>query len=316
MFGKPLNPSSVKDILVISLSNIGDVVLICPVIDVLLRDFTSASVHVIVGPKASSLLEGHPRLHVIVYDKHMPWPDQCRWFLGLRRERFDLIVDLRNTVLPFLLNARARTWPQIMPIQGHLRQKHLDRLRSVHPFSDENAPPKAIVPQPVSDGVTPAGQFAVIASSAADSAKRWTVEGFAQAADFIAGKGMAVVFTGGDGDRQRIDDIRRRMKNPSLSLAGQLNLRELAFVLGKARFAVVHDSGAMHIAGYVHTPVIALFGPTDEKESGPQDPRSAVVRRNAHCPRCLDPGARRVAHQCMAAIQAQDVIDAIQTKFF
>jgi heptosyltransferase-2 len=313
MFGELLAPSLVKNILVFSHSNIGDVVASCPVIDVLCRDFPSARVNVIVGPKAVTLLEGNPRLRVIVYDKHMPWPDQCRWFLKLRRERFDLIVDLRNTILPFVLNARVRT-PLQMPSREHMSRKHLDRLRTVHHFSDENVPRTAIVPKPLAGDVLPKGKFVVIAPSAADSAKRWTADGFVEVADFIAAKGMAVVFTGGALETELIEGMRRRMKNPSLSLAGRLDLRELAFVLGQALFAVAHDSGAMHIACYFGVPVIALFGPTDDTKSGPQDPRSVVIRRNGSCPRCLNPHSR-VPHQCMAAIQAQDVIDVIQNKF-
>ena len=315
MFGKPLDPNSVKNILVISLTNIGDVVLTCPVADILLRDFPSARVTVITGPNAAALLEGNARLRVVTYNKHMGLLDQVRWFLGLRRTRFDLIVDLRNTALPFLISARGRTWPQIMSIKGHLRQKHLERLRTVHHFSNDHALCAAIVPKPLADGVLPAGPFVLIAPTAADSAKRWTEDGFAKVADFIASKELAVVFTGGAQDRQTIDNIHRHMKNPSISLAGQLDLRELAFALSKAAFAIVHDSGAMHIAGYFHVPVIALYGPTDDKQSGPLDHRSVVIRRNDHCPRCLNPQARGVPHQCMAAIQAQDVIDVIQNKF-
>src|SRR3989338_394132 len=313
MSGKPLEPSSVKNILVFSHSNIGDVVASCPVLDVLCRDFPSARVNVIVGPKAVTLLEGNGRLRVTVYDKHMPWPDQCRWFLKLRRERFDLIVDLRHTILPFVLNARART-PLQMPSREHMNRKHLDRLRTVHRFSDENVPRTAIVPKPLAHDVLPKGKFAVIAPSAADSAKRWTADGFVEVADFIAAKGMAVVFTGGAAETELIEGMRRRMKNPSLSLVGQLDLRELAFVLSKAAFVVAHDSGAMHIACYFGVPVIALFGPTDHTKSGPRDPKSVVIRRNGSCPRCLNPRSR-APHQCMAAIQAQDVIDVIQNKF-
>jgi len=202
-----------------------------------------------------------------------------------------------------------------MPSREHMNRKHLDRLRTVHHFSDENVPRLAIVPKPLANDVLPKGRFVVIAASAADSAKRWTADGFVEVADFIAAKDVAVVFTGGAAETEFIEGMRRRMKKPSLSLAGRLDLRELAFVLGKAAFAVVHDSGAMHIACYLGVPVVALFGPTDHTKSGPQDPRSVVIRRNGSCPRCLNPRSH-VPHQCMAAIQAQDVIDVIQNKFF
>src|SRR5438128_14496 len=129
MSGKPLDHSLIKNILVISLSNIGDVILTCPAIDILCRDFPSAQVTVVIGPKAATLLEGNARLRVVVYDKHMPWAGQWHWFNTMRRECFDLVVDLRNTLLPFFLNTRVRTRPQGQSFKGHMRQKHLDRLR-------------------------------------------------------------------------------------------------------------------------------------------------------------------------------------------
>ncbi len=312
--GKRLNNSSIKNILVISLSNIGDVVASCPVIDVLCRDFPSARVSVVAGPKTVTLLEGNPKLEVIAYDKHMPWIQQIGWFLKLRRQHFDMVVDLRNTILPLVLNTRTRTAWQWVPSREHMSRKHLDRLATVHSFSDTIAPRVSLVPTPIGPDILPKGKFVVISPGAADSAKRWPAERFAGVADFIAARGFAVVFTGGVQDIDLIEGIRRGMKNPSLSLAGTLDLRQTAFVVNQAAFAVVHDSGLMHIAGYLGIPVIALYGPTDHTKSGPMDPRSVVIRRNGTCPRCLNP-QNDVPHQCMAAITVEDVVHVIKQKF-
>ena len=64
-----LDKSKVKKILVISLSNIGDVVLTFPVIDILKRDFPDAQVSVVIGPKGQELLAGNPFIRSYVFNK-------------------------------------------------------------------------------------------------------------------------------------------------------------------------------------------------------------------------------------------------------
>ena len=66
-----------------------------------------------------------------------------------------------------------------------------------------------------------------------------------------------------------IDDIQGRMKTPSVSLAGKINLRQLAFVLKKCSWVLTHDSGVMHLACYFNVPVVALWGPTDINKYAP-----------------------------------------------
>ena len=70
MFYKLYKNSSVKNILVITLSNIGDAVLTAPVVDILLRDFPSAQLSLVLGAKTASLFEGNPRISRLhVFDK-------------------------------------------------------------------------------------------------------------------------------------------------------------------------------------------------------------------------------------------------------
>lgn len=293
MFGRLCTNSPVKDILVVSLSNIGDVVLTCPVIDVLLRDFPSADITVIVGPKAKTLFEGHPRIKINIYEKRLPWWGQARWFLSLAKNKFDVIVDLRQSALGLFLSHRWRTPLFPKAFNGHMGAKHFERLKSVYPEFILPCERLVLIPKPVAS-LPPRG-YVVLAPGAADSAKRWHPSGFVQVADVLAGQGHSIVFVGDAGDASIVDGICRGMKNPSVSLAGKLDLRELAFVLQQAAFAVTHDSGPMHLACYFNVPVIVLWGPTDINKYGPWSPRSAVVRGQGP----------------MASITAEDVLRGI-----
>src|SRR5260370_30076194 len=109
MCAKLSKKSAPKRILVVSMTNIGDVVLTCPVIDILCRDFPLARMDVVVGPKAVSLFEGNPYLRVKMFDKRAPLRQKFTWFSNLRMERYDCVVDLRRTMLPILLVPRYAT---------------------------------------------------------------------------------------------------------------------------------------------------------------------------------------------------------------
>ncbi len=311
MFAKLYKNSSVKEILVFSLSNLGDVILTCPVIDVLLRDFPEARVSVIVAPKGDTLFISHPRITTIVYDKHAPFTAKRQWLAALRKTHFDVLIDLRQTALGLLVPCRWCTPFFPVPFDGHLELKHLARLKAVYPEASPVKERLAIIPKPTAavDGLS---GYVVLAPGAADSAKRWGPSGFVAVADFLAAQGRQVMFVGGPAEEELVKKIRAEMKHPSLSVVSKTDLRELAFVLTKARFAVTHDSGAMHLASYFGVPVVALFGPTDPYFSRPWSSGSKVVHPNTDCPRCARPKDHGIKHTCMGAITVEDVIDAVR----
>ena len=153
--------------------------------------------------------------------------------------------------------------------------------------------------------------FVVIAPGAADSAKRWHSQGFAAVADHLSAT-QRIVFVGDAKDAAIIDDIQGRMKSSSLSLAGKINLRQLAFVLKKCSWAMTHDSGVMHLACYFNVPVVALWGPTDINKYAPWGAsKSVVVRRNEKCLRCRDPKSKVRTIAC-PLLTVEDVINAVK----
>jgi len=94
-----------------------------------------------------------------------------------------------------------------------------------------------------------------------------------------------------------------------VDLAGRVDLRSLVSVIRRAKLFVGIDSGPMHIASALDIPTVAIFGPTDPAYVGPQNERSAVVRKDLACSPCYlrgDCDHRR----CLSSIEAQDVLDA------
>ncbi len=317
MFSKLSKKSALKHILVVSQTNIGDVVLTCPVIDILLEDFPDAKMDVVVGPKAVSLFKGNPRFKVIEFNKRAPLKEQYEWFSQLYKAHYDCVIDLRRTGLALFLSPRYAT-----PIMGqtfkiHKKDTHLDRLRQVYRFEAVSLKKNAIVTiaedeRFFEEQVVPflQGQsFVVIAPGAADATKRWHPQGFTAVADHLSAF-TKVIFVGDNTDAAIVDEIQAAMKMPSLSLAGKINLRQLAYVLKKSSWVIAHDSGVMHLASYLDVPVLALWGPTSLERYAPWSRNSVTVKRNDNCPRCLD-RKLKVNHECMSLISVADVINAI-----
>ncbi|MBF0532328.1 MAG: glycosyltransferase family 9 protein [Candidatus Omnitrophica bacterium] len=314
---------TIKKILVISLSNIGDVVLTLPVIDILKRDFPSADLDVVVGPKAYPLLEGNPYFrYVMVFDKHWTGPQTLKWIMGLRRDVYDLVVDLRCTAIPLLLACRRRT-PVVFgrKFSGHMLDKHLARLRKVHPFSNGTPPRVALWISEEDQNfiaillwglLNAAEQYCVMAPGAASAEKQWPAKNFG----FLAGRiyettGVKTVFIGESTDKAVVDAACQSLKKATyVNLCGQTTLRQLAAVIQNAKFVVGNDSGPLHIASYFNIPLIGLFGPKSPDQYGPWGKDGAAIRRNENCRKCADAKLEE-KHSCMEAIKVEDVFSFV-----
>lgn len=324
MFSKLTKNSEVKNILVVSLTNIGDILVISPAMDILLNDFPKARMSVVVGPKGRSLFEENPNIErVYIYDKHADLKAKMTWLSNLRRQKFDAVVDFRNSFLPFLVHTRTRTAPILfMPKGLHLVDKHLVRLKDIYEFSGKSQDRKAIVILPkdreyvdslLTGHIRPGEKFVLIAPVAADSAKTWTPEGFAKVSDqLIEQYGFKVVMVGGAENTAVMENIQSQMKHRILALAGRTNLVQVAEIVKRSFFSIVHDSGIMHIASYFNKPALALFGHTDPHLSGPWSEGSGYIWKNKQCPRCADMENREKFHSCMSAITPEDVLQCIE----
>lgn len=321
MFRKLSKTSSVKNILVISLSNIGDVLLSAPVVDILMRDFPLAKISLVTSQRAASLFDGNSRIErVHIFDKDKGPLEQARWVRELRAFDYDVVVDLKNSMLGYFLMPRWLTPPSMIVDRSlHLKDKHLEHLRGLYEFKDAFAPLKTIAPSAEDeryiDGLVgdflKGDPFVFIAPYAADSAKTWTQEGFAALSRAIAQKyALKIIMIGSQPQAASIDEIIKRAGVDVLNLAGKTSLIQIAALIRRARIAVVHDSGPMHIASYFDRPVLALFGPTDPAVSCPWSSLFKVVRRNGQCRRCQRPSERQILHHCMEGIKVEDALEA------
>ena len=136
--------------------------------------------------------------------------------------------------------------------------------------------------------------------------KLWDGQKYAPLADKLQRElSCKVLFTGSMEDRPLIDRIAERMETRPLNLAGEINLKELAYLYTRCRLVISTDTGPMHIAAAMNTPVVALFGPTAPWRTGPYGKIHRVIREELSCSPCF---RKKCSHRtCMSSITVDRV---------
>jgi heptosyltransferase-2 len=138
-------------------------------------------------------------------------------------------------------------------------------------------------------------------------AKRWLPDRYAEVGDALyARTGAQIALVGGPVERTLCEAIAFRLRAPSRVLAGRTTLEELLGVLSGLRLLVTNDSGPMHLAAALAVPLVAVFGPTDWRETAPWGARHRLVREAVECSPC---GLREcpIDHRCMTRVAAERV---------
>jgi heptosyltransferase-2 len=334
-----------KKILLLRLSALGDVVLTTPLIRVLRRNFPNATIDFVVKAGFAELVEHNPHLDTV----HRVAPQAglqglLRLGRSLRDERYDVVLDLhRNFRSRFLLRACAA------PRAGYYRKHVLRRWLFVkfRAATMQHVPPvyarylhAASFLEVKDDGAGTelfwneaheheAWQvlrengweqnlpLLCLAPGAGYFTKRWPVEYFAEVAQSITARtDLQIAVLGGTQDRELGAFIRAQAGARILDLTGRCSLLASAVVIKRSRLLLANDSGLMHVAEAVRTPVVALFGSTT-RELGffPYRAASHVLEHtNLSCRPCSHLGHRacpRGHFRCMKEITPPQALAAI-----
>jgi 3-deoxy-D-manno-octulosonic-acid transferase/heptosyltransferase-1 len=167
------------------------------------------------------------------------------------------------------------------------------------------------------NGISADADLVLIHPMARWRTKLWTSRGFADLADALQADGLHVVFSGGHGDASAIDAIAALMKSRCRRFDGRGGLRDLAALCRRARVVVSTDTGPMHLAAAVGTPVVALFGPTAPNRTGPYGHQHEVIQSGVQCSPCFKRRCRsQVVEEfgCMKRIEVDQVHEAVTRK--
>ena len=314
-----IDKTQIKRILVITLSNIGDIILTTPVIRALSKEFPGSRIDVMVGPNGKDIFDKDPNVFkLVIYDKHVPIAEKRRLQIKLKKLKYDLVADLRNTVFPLLLAPKYRTSPiQSFPKDiVHKKERHLYKLV---PFGMEDLNERSYIyiakeDEDYADGLiktnTVTDPIVIVSPGAKSHLKRWTVEGFAEVCDGLAGECAAsIVFVGaGPDDKETVMSVARKMKNRYHDFVDKTNIRQLASLLKRSSLLITNDSAPMHLGCAVGAKVLAIFGPTDPKKYGPTGEFDAVINKKLFCSPC-EVAACKYGHECMKLVSADEVLD-------
>jgi heptosyltransferase-2 len=146
-------------------------------------------------------------------------------------------------------------------------------------------------------------------------AKRWPAENFAATAREVCRRVPNAVWLafGGPGDAKVCADIERLANGRVLNLAGKTTLRQLMALLKSCRVVLTNDSGPMHLAAALGTPVVVPFGSTSPELTGPGlpgDSRHAIFRSPTPCAPCFLRECP-IDFRCMTGITVNRVVDAV-----
>jgi heptosyltransferase-2 len=141
-------------------------------------------------------------------------------------------------------------------------------------------------------------------------AKRWHADRFAEVARALRDRYRArIVLVGDRRERTAAPTLASEIGHGVLDLRGRTNLEQLAALLKRCALVICNDSGPMHLASAVGTPVVALFGSTDPVATGPMGSHR-IVRAAVDCAPCLKRRCPKTTYQCLEAIQPDEVLAA------
>lgn len=320
---KTFSKASVQKILVITLTNIGDVILNTAVIMALVWEFPKAQITVVTGPKGEHLLRESRFIHrLVIYDKRASWRQKWKFLKEVRQDRYDWVVDLKNTAIPYLVRAKKRSSLFRPHREVLLRARHLEVLQMMGlevnprtPFFDfyNDQDEVSILRKIQSKGIQAKDGWILLAPIAGNELKTWKLEGFRQVMEkLLQENGEDIFLIGGDRERSMIESLCEVNPSRVRNLAGMTTLRELAFLIDKSSLLLSNDSSAMHMGFELRARVVAIFGPTNPAKAAQKGPTFRVVTNPIFCVPCDKPRCRFERRACLDDLTSQKVLQACQ----
>ncbi|HNV00296.1 MAG TPA: glycosyltransferase family 9 protein, partial [Verrucomicrobiota bacterium] len=292
------------------------------------------------------LLEGDPDLATLIpFDRHRwrtprIWVDAGRELARMRRARYDLVIDLqalaRSSLIAWLARGRLtiglddtregasalydirvpRPSPTTHAVDWYLA---VLRLLEIPVHRDFVWLPERVE---VADRIRarwPGGQmdWVGISPGARWENKRWPAERYAALVARLAEECPQLRFAvlGAASDRALAEAVCAGRPDRCVNLAGQISLPEMVEWIRRCRVLVSNDTGPMHVAAALGTPVVALFGPTDPRRTGPYDQVDHVLQHPLACVPCLK---SRCSHapplECLRLISVDQVCEAVRQR--
>lgn len=326
-----------KKVLVVMPSEIIHFLHTLPSLKALRNEFSHAHISLVVSPESEALVKGtyiadHVEPFIPVHSKK-PIRQLLDFGFRLRKNSYDLFVDMQASVRSSLLRRfsgaeRVLIYRKQKAVPPGERRLHavenfkatlaplgingtVERIElPVHPGAAETVD-RFLAEQGISDRQPLMALNCSV--GAARPARNWVPERFGLLADRLMSElGASVVFIGGAEDRQLVAEITAAMHHQAVSAAGQLSLAQSAALLARCSCLVSSDTGPLHIATSVQTPVVGIYGSTDSLRTGPVGEGHIVLKKKLSCIPCEEKECPLGTRGCMTAVTVNEVFNAVR----
>lgn len=342
----PVHP---QKILVRSTNWIGDAVMTTPAVRTIRENFPESEITMLVHPWVSDVFRFSPRVdRLMLYEKkgrHKGMKGLLQLAGELRQEQFDCAILLQNAFEAALLTRLAG-----IPVRGGYTTdgRSLLLTHSVHKINELNkkhevnyyqrillglgfhpAPNELelFIPgdqvdqakQRIAECAGKQGGHGMVIGfnpgAAFGPAKRWPAEKFADLADMLSRQTDAsfIVF-GSAADQETAATIKNKAGAATsriIDLTGATTLIEAMALIGECDVFITNDSGLMHVAAALRTPLVAIFGSTDHIATGPFSDNAVVIRKPLACSPCKKTHCPEKHFRCMKLIDSKEVCAAV-----
>ena len=309
-----------RNILVINLMHIGDLMLVTPVLRTLRANYPSARLTLLADKKLRDLVEFNPHIDECMLIDKKGRDDHLgsffRFILGVRRKNFDLVINLhrneRASAIAAFSGAKrivgyskpgfSLFFDEVLPNKKavmHQIHSHFEVLMKACGVTriDDGGLEMEIPPGMDDEAARlwrenfPEGQKVVAFNIGASwPTKRWLDEYFAECADRLIERGYGVAFYGGPMDEEMVRDCLAKMKHKDSDavrvFTGKLSLGVLAGMLRRSVLFLTTDSGPMHVGVAMNMPVVTMFGSSPVPGFYPYDAKDVLVKTPEPCHPC------------------------------
>ena len=346
-----MNLTSVRSIGILRLGALGDVCLTLPLIQALRRHLPKVKLHWIIGRPFFSLVQGLKDVNFIVLDKPKSLGNYWQCYQQLKSYPLDVLLvpqaTLRSNILCFLTKAKIKYGYEKLhsrDLQSFFvnhtvsaKSEHLVEsfLRFAEPFGIMNGNIEWELPIEEKDYEWAKAQLSryatvrwlAICPAASKEERNWFSNRYASVVNQLIKKrwDFNVVLVGGSNavERQMAEEINRQLIKPALNLVEKSSLKQLAALLSEVDILLSPDTGPLHIAQAVGTPVIGLYAVAPSEKTGPFFSQRWVINKFPQAVKTIlhkDPSKinwheRVHSREAMALITVDEVKDKLEKLF-
>lgn len=338
---KEISQKEIKRILVVNLGGIGDILLSTPALKALRRLYPNTHIALLTIPRSRGIVGRLSYINeIFVYETG--WKKSLGLIFALRRRKFDMMINMRTLatlggtikiwLLFFMLRPKYKVgrdtkgkgfFLNVKVPETYIGTKHdieynmdiikmlggsaedkkveLNLTKEDMEFADNFLKSHAVQDSDIIVGISPGAPWPT---------KRWPLENFAKVIDFLSKSGYKIIIMGSKEEKYLEDKFKQVKGLDYISAIGETDIGQFAALIKKCAIHITNDTGAMHIAIAVGTPVVAIFGPSHIERFDPRNisDRAVVLYKRVECSPCNKKICDSM--KCLKSILPEEVIEA------